>query len=78
MIAEFPVNIECELRHSLELGSHDLHVGEIVDVHVAKDCLTEGAPDLEKIDPMVFAGQNYSHIGELVGKAFSIGKGYKK
>jgi len=27
---------------------------------------------------MVFAGQNYSHIGELVGKAFSIGKGYKK
>ena len=78
LITEFPVNIECELRHSLELGSHDLHVGEIIDVHVAKDCLTEGAPDLEKIDPMVFAGQNYSHIGELVGKAFSIGKGYKK
>ena len=27
LIGEFPVNIECELRHTLELGSHNLHVG---------------------------------------------------
>jgi flavin reductase (DIM6/NTAB) family NADH-FMN oxidoreductase RutF len=78
LISDFPVNIECELRHTLELGSHNLHVGEIVDIYVAKDCMTGGIPDPNKIDPVVFAGQNYYHIGEMIGKAFSMGKGLKK
>jgi flavin reductase (DIM6/NTAB) family NADH-FMN oxidoreductase RutF len=78
LIKTFPVNIECDLRHTLDLGSHNLHVGEIVDVHVAKDCMTEAGPDVNKIDPIVFAGQNYLHLGEMIGKAWSIGKGYKK
>jgi len=77
MIDDFPVNVECELRHTLELGSHHLHVGEIVDVHVANECLIGGVPDSGKIDPIVFSGQNYCHIGEVIGKAFSIGKGYR-
>ena len=78
LISEFPINIECELRHTLELGSHNLHVGEVIDVHVANECMTEGVPDINKIDPIVYTGQNYCHIGEIVGKSFSIGKGYKK
>jgi flavin reductase (DIM6/NTAB) family NADH-FMN oxidoreductase RutF len=78
LISDFPVNIECELRHSLELGSHVLHVGEIIDVHVANECLVGGSVDIRKIDPLVYSDQNYFHIGELVGKAFSIGKGYRK
>jgi flavin reductase (DIM6/NTAB) family NADH-FMN oxidoreductase RutF len=78
MISDFPVNIECELRHTLELGSHNLHVGEIVDIQVAEECMTGGTPDIDKIDPIVFSGQNYCHIGEIIGKAFSIGKGFKK
>ena len=64
LILDFPVNIECELRHTLELGSHNLHVGEVIDVHVARDCMTGGAPDTEKIDPIVFSGSSYCHIGE--------------
>jgi flavin reductase (DIM6/NTAB) family NADH-FMN oxidoreductase RutF len=78
LIKEFPVNMECELRHTLELGSHNLHVGEIIDVHVAQDCLTGGSPDPKKVDPMVFSGSDYCHIGEVISKAFSVGKGYKK
>jgi flavin reductase (DIM6/NTAB) family NADH-FMN oxidoreductase RutF len=78
LINEFPVNIECSLRNTLELGSHNLYVGEIVDVHVSNDCLTGGVPDLNKIDPIVFAGQNYCHLGEIVSKAFSVGKDYHK
>jgi flavin reductase (DIM6/NTAB) family NADH-FMN oxidoreductase RutF len=78
MIDEFPVNLECSLRQTLELGSHNLYVGEIVDVHVSNDCLTGGAPDINKIDPIVFAGQNYHHLGEIVSKAFSVGKEYHK
>jgi flavin reductase (DIM6/NTAB) family NADH-FMN oxidoreductase RutF len=78
LIREFPVNMECELRHTLELGSHNLHVGEIIDIHVAKDCLTGGNPDPKKVDPIIFSGSDYCHIGEVISKAFSVGKGYKK
>jgi flavin reductase (DIM6/NTAB) family NADH-FMN oxidoreductase RutF len=78
LIADFPVNIECSLRHTLELGSHNLYVGEIVDVHVSNDCLTDGVPDMNKIDPIVYAGQNYCHVGEIISKAFSVGKNYGK
>lgn len=78
LIREFPVNIECQLRHTLELGSHHLHVGEIIDVHVAEDCLTSGVPDTRKIDPLVYSNGEYFHIGEAISKAFSVGKNYKR
>jgi flavin reductase (DIM6/NTAB) family NADH-FMN oxidoreductase RutF len=77
LISEFPVNIECSLRHTLDFGTHNLHAGQIVEVHVATECMTDGQPDLAKIDPVVFAGQNYCHVGEIVARAFSVGKGYK-
>lgn len=78
LIAEFPVNIECRVRHTLELGTHNLHVGEIIDILVAEECLTEGAPDTRKIDPLIYSGNGYYRVGELIGEAFSIGRGYKK
>ena len=34
LIAECPVNIECRVTHSLELGSHTMFVGQILAVHV--------------------------------------------
>jgi flavin reductase (DIM6/NTAB) family NADH-FMN oxidoreductase RutF len=78
LISEFPVNIECQLRHTIELGSHNLHVGEVVDVHVDEDCLTKGVPDTRKIDPMVYSNNEYCRIGEMVSKAFSVGRDYRK
>jgi flavin reductase (DIM6/NTAB) family NADH-FMN oxidoreductase RutF len=78
LIGEFPVNIECELRHTLELGSHNLHVGEVVDVLMSKDCIIDGKLDPKRIDPIIYSGYNYYRLGEVVGKAYSSGKGYKK
>lgn len=79
LIRDFPVNIECELRHTLELGSHNLHIGEVIDVLVDQDCMTGEIPDTSKIDPIVYSGfMNYCHLGEEIGKAFSIGKSLKK
>lgn len=78
LISDLLVNIECELRHTLELGTHNLHVGEIINIHVAQGCMTEGAPDIRKIDPVVYSGTEYYRMGEAIGKAFSIGRGYKK
>lgn len=76
LIREFPVGIECQLRHTLELGSHHLHVGEVVDIHVSKDCLTDGVPDTRKIDPLVYSNGEYHRMGEVISKAFSVGKSY--
>ena len=76
LIEECPLNLECKVIHSLDLGSHTLVVGEIIQTHLNKDCLTDGKADPEKIDPLVFAPgtRQYRRLGEFVGKAFHIGK----
>lgn len=76
LIRECPINLECKMTHSLDLGSHSLVVGEIIETHVDEDCLTDGRPDPEKIDPLIFlpAVQRYGKLGELIAKAFQVGK----
>ncbi len=77
IVTEFPLVLECRLAHTLEIGLHTLFVGEIMDVKVDDDMLTEqGAPDLEKLLPMVYApeSKSYHAIGRRLGSAFSIGK----
>lgn len=78
MIETFPVNIECELYHTADLGSHNLHIGKVVDVHADESCLTNGAPDTMKVDPIVYSNKNYYRVGETLGKAYSIGKGMRR
>lgn len=76
MIEQCPVNLECRVAHSLELGSHTLYVGRIEEVHISSDCLTEGRLDLEKVKPFAFLGESsrqYHAMGKLLGKAFRVG-----
>jgi flavin reductase (DIM6/NTAB) family NADH-FMN oxidoreductase RutF len=76
LVADCPVNLECRLRHSLDLGAHTLVVGEVIQAHINQDCLTDGKPDASKVDPLIFSPGtgNYQRLGDVVGKAFSIGK----
>jgi flavin reductase (DIM6/NTAB) family NADH-FMN oxidoreductase RutF len=76
LIEECPLNLECKVTHSLDLGSHKLVVGGIIETHINKDCLTDGKADSEKIDPLVFVPgtRQYRRLGETIGKAFHIGK----
>ena len=81
MIEEYPVNLECKVDRILNLGSHYLIIGEIIETHVSEDCLTDGKPDVRKIQPISYiTGQpgNYYCIGDNVGEAFRIGKKLKK
>lgn len=73
---ECPLNFECRVLHTLDLGSHMLVVGEILETHVNQDCLTGGKPDVSKIDPLSYASgtSQYHRLGEVVGKAYSVGK----
>ena len=50
-----PVNLECKAIHYLDLGSHTLVVGEIIETYISEDCLTDGKADPVKIDPLIYA-----------------------
>lgn len=76
LIEECPVNIECKLFKSVDCGSHLLYIGEIVEIHADKSCITNGKPDIAKINPIVYAQATYFDVGKEVGKAFSDGKKY--
>lgn len=76
LVGECPVNLECQVLHVLDLKSHRLIVGEIIECYVRNDCLTDGKPDSAKINPLMYitGSQQYCRLGEIVGRAFSIGK----
>jgi len=76
-VKEFPLVLECEVLHTLEIGLHTQFVGEIMDVKADKAVVgKKGLPDVEKVRPFSYApeGRAYYRIGSFLGKAFSIGK----
>lgn len=79
-IEEFPLILECELVHILELGLHTHFTGEILDVKVDPELTDDnGNPDIKKIKPFLYdhSGMAYYGIGEFLGLAFNIGKKFK-
>ena len=79
-IEQCSVNIGCTAEHILKLGSHYLIAGPIKEIYVSDDCMKDGKPDVQKIDPIIYltypAG-TYNKVGDYLGKAFSIGKEIK-
>jgi flavin reductase (DIM6/NTAB) family NADH-FMN oxidoreductase RutF len=79
-VEEFPLILECKVRHTLEIGAHIQFVGEIVDCKAEEDVLGEdGLPDIQKVKPVLFAPESggYYGVGSKLGRAFSIGKKIK-
>ena len=80
LIEQCPVNLECKVVHILDLGSHSLVIGRIEETHVSDSCLTDGKPDVNKIKPFIYTtapANQYQAFGDIVAKAFSIGKELK-
>jgi flavin reductase (DIM6/NTAB) family NADH-FMN oxidoreductase RutF len=81
LIEQCPVNLECKVVHILTLGSHALVIGQIEEVHISEECITDGEPDPLKIDPIMYitgANKSYFKLGEVVGPAFKIGLEIRK
>lgn len=72
-IQECPINHACEVIQILDLGSHAFIVGRIVESHISEECLTDGAPDLAKVNPIVYTGMSYATVGASIGDAFRCG-----
>ena len=77
LIEQCPVNLECKMVHSLNLGSHALIIGRVEETHVSEGCLTDGKPDVTKMKPFIFLpdpARCYHAFGEVIAQAFSVGK----
>lgn len=70
LIEECPVNLECKLRKTVPLGSHDLFLGEIVAVHIDDSVLGEkGWIDIARALPIAYCpgAHEYWSMGKKVG-----------
>ncbi len=72
-IEQCPINHGCEVVQILNLGSHELIVGRIVESFVSEECMTDGRPDPAKVNPFMFAGFGYYGVGQHLGNAFRCG-----
>jgi len=71
LIKESPINLECQVRETLNLGSHHLFIAEIVATHVDEAVLdANGRLDVKKIDPLIYctnARQYWSGLSKVHG-----------
>jgi len=76
MVQQCPVNLECKVEHTLDLGSHVLVIGKIEEVYVSGSCFTGEHPDVNKIRPLLWTtmpANVYQGLGDVVAKAFKVG-----
>ena len=63
-----PVSLSCKVRNVLELGSHDMFIGEVVAVRVRKDLLdARGSLHLEKAGLVAYSHGLYQRLGDVLG-----------
>ena len=68
LIKEAPASLECKVRQIIELGTHDLFIADIVNVHVSKELFDEkGAIDMRKADLVAYNHGEYYALGEFLG-----------
>ncbi|HSW62798.1 MAG TPA: flavin reductase family protein [Dissulfurispiraceae bacterium] len=76
MIESCPLTMECRVTQIVDLPSNEFVIGEIINAYCDESCLTDGKPDIAKMRPFVLTmpDNRYWAIGEMVGKAWSVGR----
>ncbi len=80
MIKECAFNAECRLLKTVDLPMEELFIGEIVAAYTEEGYLTDGIPDLRKMNPMVLMlpQKMYAAIGPDVAPAWKAGKQFSR
>ena len=85
MISKAPLNLECKVIKTLVIKDltgvekgHELFIGEVVNAYAEDEYLTEGAPDISKLNTFTYSMKQYWKVGERVAKAWEIGEKYMK
>lgn len=76
-IEQFPLVLECRVSQMLELGSHVMCIGEIMDAKCDAALLdSAGRLDAARIEPFVYATVNstYYAAGTVLGSGYKLGK----
>ncbi len=68
LIAESPVNIECQVTEVKPLGTHDMFLAKVAAVHVDEEYMDEKNKfHLEEAEPIVYSHGAYFTVGSLLG-----------
>ena len=81
VINEMKLVLECEVVHTVTVGSHTQITGEIKNIQAGEEILDEkGRVLLERLDPMIYDEEQYCYhyIGEKSSDAFRPGAALKK
>jgi flavin reductase (DIM6/NTAB) family NADH-FMN oxidoreductase RutF len=73
LIEQCPINLECDVLHIINMGSHALVIGKVIEVYCTEDCLTDGRPDVLKVKPFNFFPPDYRGVGAAIADAFGCG-----
>lgn len=68
LLKESPVNIECRVKQTLRLGTHDMYVADVVAVHADEAYMDKkGRFMLDKAEPIAYSHGGYFTLGEKLG-----------
>jgi flavin reductase (DIM6/NTAB) family NADH-FMN oxidoreductase RutF len=63
LIVQCPINLECQVRHTLPLGSHDLFVAEVIKTHVHHSLIGEdGALNAQELDCLAWGEGDFLRV----------------
>lgn len=80
LLAASPVNLECQVTESRDLGSHTMFMAKVLAVHADEAYMDEkGRFDLNRARLLVYSHGQYFGMGRYIGKfGFSVRKNQKK
>ena len=80
LIGECPLAMACRLHETVKLPVNQLFIGEIVEAYCDEACMTDGKPDIKKINPftLTMPVNHYWSVGDPVGTAWRIGTKFKQ
>lgn len=68
-IKECPLNIECVVKNTVELGAHHMFIAEVVAVNADEEILNDfGAIDYSKTKPVVYNQGQYWSLNKRIGE----------
>lgn len=68
LVAECPINLECEVKNVIPVGVHHMFIGEVAAKHVDEEVMTDGKLDFSKIPLITYVNGEYWSLGQPVGR----------
>ncbi len=80
LISESPVCVECKVRETVKLGSHDMFIADVLSIDVDNRYIDKnGSFDISKCNLIAYANGGYYPLGKKIGKfGYSVQKKKKK